>query len=117
MRQAYAHEAVLVMEPDADVRAPGGAITVALCGHWDHEPPCPLAPHLTDAERTDDRVALRVLFATEPPNESLVRQRIDDALSAGWLDGPGGMTTWHLESSGSSPVRDEERAHAARWSA
>ena len=32
------------MEPDADVRAPGAAVTVVLCGHWDHEPPCPLAP-------------------------------------------------------------------------
>jgi hypothetical protein len=38
MRQAFAHEAVLVMEPDADVRAPGAAVAVALCGHWDHEP-------------------------------------------------------------------------------
>jgi hypothetical protein len=36
MREAFAHEAVLVMEPDADMRAPGAAITVALCGHWDH---------------------------------------------------------------------------------
>jgi hypothetical protein len=27
MRQAFAHEAVLVMEPDADVRAPGAADT------------------------------------------------------------------------------------------
>ena len=34
--------------------APGGAITVALCGSWDHEPPCPLAPHHTRAHRSGD---------------------------------------------------------------
>ena len=28
------------LEPGADKRAPGGAVTVALCGHWDHEGPC-----------------------------------------------------------------------------
>jgi len=43
MRQAFAHEAILVVQPQADLRAPGAAITVALCGHWEHQPPCPLA--------------------------------------------------------------------------
>ena len=43
-RTAYAHDAVVILDPGGDSRAPGGAITVALCGHWDHEPPCPLAP-------------------------------------------------------------------------
>ena len=31
-----AHDAVVVMEPAGDERAPGACITVALCGHWDH---------------------------------------------------------------------------------
>jgi hypothetical protein len=114
MRQPYAHEAVLVMAPDADVRAPGAAVTVALCGHWEHEPPCPLAPHHTHAERVDDRVAVRILFATEPEREDLVRERIDDALSAGRLDGPEGVTTWRLASSGDSALSPEERDHADR---
>src|ERR1700755_1349274 len=112
MRQSYAHDAVLEMAPDADVRAPGAAVTVALCGHWDHKPPCPLAPHHTRSERVDDRVAVRILFATEPDREALVRERIDEALASGRLDGPDGTTTWHLASSHGGTVSDDERDHA-----
>jgi hypothetical protein len=32
MRDAFAHDAVLLMPADADVRAQGAAVTVALCG-------------------------------------------------------------------------------------
>jgi hypothetical protein len=62
-RRPFAHEATLDLAPDGDERAPGGAITVALCGSWSHDPPCPLAPHHTSAERRGGQVALRVLFA------------------------------------------------------
>lgn len=79
MSQAFAHEAALVMAPDGDIGAPGAAVTVALCGHWDHEPPCPLAPHHTQADRIGDRVHLRTVFAVEPGGEDEVRQRIDAA--------------------------------------
>jgi hypothetical protein len=72
MRRAFAHEAVLVMDPDADLQAPGAAVTAALCGHWDHQPPCPLAPHHTHAHRADGEVRLRILFATAPHNETTV---------------------------------------------
>jgi hypothetical protein len=51
-REAFAHDAVVELAADGDDRAPGGAITVALCGSWSHEPPCPLAPHHTAAERS-----------------------------------------------------------------
>jgi hypothetical protein len=64
MRQAYAHEAVLWMAADGDERAPGAAVTVALCGRWDHEPPCPLASHFIDVVRDDGEVRLRILFTT-----------------------------------------------------
>jgi len=114
MRRAYAHEAILTMPPDADVRAPGAAITVALCGHWDHEPPCPLAPHHTRADRDGDDVRVRTLFATEPDNERTVRTRIDDALSSGHLQGPDGVSTWQLRTSQPSEVAAEEAAHAAQ---
>ena len=36
----FVHEAAIELADGADPRAPGGAITVALCGHWEHEPPC-----------------------------------------------------------------------------
>ncbi|WKU05472.1 hypothetical protein [Micromonospora sp. HUAS LYJ1] len=115
MRQAFAHEAVLVLEPDGDIRAPGAAITVALCGHWDHQPPCPLAAHHTRTERVGDLVQLRTLFAAEPEAEDLVRRRIRGILSGGELLGPdGAVTHWRLRSSGPSAVTAEEADHAER---
>jgi hypothetical protein len=104
------------MEPGGDSRAPGGAVTVALCGHWDHEPPCPLAPHRTTAEHDGDRLRLRVLFAADPADEAEVRGRIEAALSAGALDGPGGVTTrWRLAGARPGTVRADETEHAGAW--
>jgi hypothetical protein len=115
VRQAFVHDAVVTMEADGDVRAPGGAITVALCGHWDHEPPCPLAPHSTDAQTYGDQVRLRVLFAAEPAAEAVVRGRIDAALSLGSLTGPDGATTrWRLREAHPGLLRDDEAEHAER---
>jgi hypothetical protein len=34
MEHGHVHEAVLVMGPGADIRAPGAAVTQQLCGHW-----------------------------------------------------------------------------------
>jgi hypothetical protein len=79
VRAAFAHDAVLEMEPGADLAAPGGAVTLALCGVFDHPPPCPLAPHHTRAERRTDGVAVRVLFATDVTRETEMRARIDQA--------------------------------------
>jgi hypothetical protein len=115
MRLAYAHEAVLLLDPDADDRAPGGAITTALCGHAEHEPPCPLAAHHTAAERRDGELYLRVLFATPPDRAGEVRQRIDDALAAGVFTGPDGRTArWRTVRSGCVRVAPDDREHARR---
>jgi hypothetical protein len=104
MRHAYAHDAVLTLDADADIRAPGGAITAALCGHWDHVPPCPLASHHTAARRQGPQVYLRILFATEPDREPEVRERIGRALAAGW----------EVRRSAAAALRPEEQAHAGR---
>jgi hypothetical protein len=69
------------MEPDADVRDPGAAVAVALCGHWDHEPPCPLAPHRVRADEEGGELRVRILFAAEPDTEPEVRHLIGLALS------------------------------------
>jgi hypothetical protein len=66
MRQAFAHEAVLSMGDEADEGAPGAAVMAALCGRWEHEPPCPLSPHHVRSERVDDDLHVRVLFALTP---------------------------------------------------
>jgi hypothetical protein len=115
MRQAFAHNADLVMAPTGDLGAPGAAITVALCGHWDHEPPCPLAPHHSHAERDAETVHVRTLFAAEPAQADAVHRRIDDALRGGELRGPDGETTrWELRHSAAADVCAEEAGHAER---
>jgi hypothetical protein len=115
MREAYAHDAVLTMRPEGDIRAPGGAITVALCGRIDHDPPCPVAPHHTAAEREGDAVRLRILFATERARADEVRSGIEDALRTGTFDGPDGVTTtWALRESAPGTISPAERDHAER---
>ncbi len=115
MRQAFAHDAVLIMAAEADAQAPGAAITTALCGHWQHEGPCPLAPHHTRVERINGEVRVRTLFAAEPDLEGTVRQCIDLALSRGQMPGPEGATTrWQLSTSRRSEVSAEETDHAER---
>jgi hypothetical protein len=114
-RRAFAHDAVVRMTAGGDPNAPGGAITVALCGHWDHQPPCPLAPHHTCATDTGDAVQLRILFAANAEDEGRARALIDQALTTGALTGPDGhLSTWVVRLSGASPVRPDEADHAAR---
>jgi hypothetical protein len=114
-RAAFAHDAVVHMDGAADVGAPGAAITVALCGHWEHEPPCPLAPHHTGAERCGDDVRLRILFSTDPAQEREVRSRIAAALATGTVVGPDGRTSsWTLLEEQAGVVAPREAAHAAR---
>jgi hypothetical protein len=118
VRAAFAHDALLDMERGADVAAPGGAITLALCGAFEHPPPCPLAPHHTRATPRADGVAVRVLFAVEPGGEAEVRQRIDRALAAGFCDGPDGTRTrWTLRAGAPGVVSEAEREHAGRLAA
>lgn len=103
------------MEDGADTGAPGAAITVAVCGHWEHEPPCPLAPHHTAAEPDGDVLRLRILFAADPANEQEVRRRIDDTLASSQLETPeGAVARWRLVSTAVGDVRPDEAEHARR---
>jgi hypothetical protein len=112
-RQAFAHDAVIAMQPGSSPNAPRGAITKALCGGWDHPPPCPIAPHYTTNASTGETVTLRVLFATEPPNEPQVRSLIDEALAGGQLTDPdGGIATWQLRSASPGSIRADEEEMA-----
>jgi hypothetical protein len=114
-RQAFAHDAVLTLDHGGDDRAPGGAITIALCGSWSHDPPCPLAPHHTRVHRFDGEVMLRLLFAAAPEDEERVRALVDDVLERGWGDDPDGhRTSWQLVESGPSPVEPDEEDHVRR---
>jgi hypothetical protein len=113
-RQAFAHDAVVAMQPDGNANAPGGAITLALCGHWDHSPPCPLAPHYVANQVDGQTVRLRILFAAEPADEQRVRSLIGEALATGQLTGPDGkLSAWQLRSASAGEVRTDEHDHAA----
>ncbi|HEX8303955.1 MAG TPA: hypothetical protein VF612_03685 [Jatrophihabitans sp.] len=115
MRRAFAHDAELVMPAAGDDGAPGAAITVALCGHWEHQPPCPLAPHHTSADRDGDTVRIRTLFAAEPGHAEEVHRRIEQALRAGELSRPDGPNArWQLRHSAPAEVSEAERDHAER---
>jgi len=45
-KQRYSNrvEYLIRLTPGTDERAPGAAVSVGLCGHWDHAGPCPW-PH------------------------------------------------------------------------
>jgi hypothetical protein len=65
-RVAFAHEATVEVDDGFDERfderAPGGAITVVLCGTLEHEPPCPLAAHNANVSASGSRAVVRVVF-------------------------------------------------------
>jgi hypothetical protein len=114
MRLAFVHEAVLRLEPGADPRGPGGAVTVELCGHWRHEGSCRW-PHLTTVhERSGDDVTVRVLFAAEPGDEPEVRSRIAGALHRGRVDGAPAPSAWTVLGEEHAELRAEEVEKAER---
>jgi hypothetical protein len=114
-RQAFAHDAVVAMQPGCSSNAVGGAVTLALCGSWDHAPPCRLAPHYVTATRTGENTTVRVLFATEPVNERRVRALIGQALAGGRLQDPDGrVATWRLQAQSEGEIRADEEDHAGQ---
>ncbi len=95
-----AHEVTVLLAEGGDPAAMGAAVTVELCGHWDHDPPCRW-PHHTQAVAGPQGHVVQVDFDAPPDDEAAVRRRIDAALSRGTLTGPEGRTTtWELVSRG-----------------
>ena len=81
---------------DGDPAALGGAVTTALCGHWEHDGPC-RRPHFTSPAPDGDAVVVTVYFDAPAEEEQEVRALIRNALATGSLVGPDGTaTTWHL---------------------
>lgn len=96
---------------EGDPAAVGAAVTVALCGHWEHPPPCPLAPHHTSVAPTGAASHdVRVLFAADAAAEPEVRRRIVAALSGGG-DGQVGAR-WRLIAEGPAEPTPDEQQHA-----
>ncbi len=92
----YAHEVAVRLGAGGDPAAVGAAVTVGLCGHWEHEPPCRW-PHHTEAVPDGLAHRVRVDFDCAPDEEADVRRLIVSALASGSLTVPGKPTTrWEL---------------------
>lgn len=99
VRSAVVHEARLRFGEGADTAAPGGAVTVGLCGHWDHEGTCRW-PHHCRVREDDGEHVLRVVVVAGDDERDAVRERVEAALGQGQQTGPDGRTTtWTVVSS------------------
>jgi hypothetical protein len=103
-RQAFAHEATIRLEESADPAAVGAAVTVALCGHWDHDGPCRW-PHNNAIQVDGDTAAFRTVFVASAADEDEVRAQIDGALRC--------EGEWHVLRSAPRAVAPDEAKLAA----
>lgn len=113
MRKGFVHEASIELERDGDPQAPGAAVTVNLCGHWEHEGACRWPHQSKVGSRSGRRIGLRVVFVAEPADEHEVRSRIARAVRDGKLDGPTGVSYWTVLTEGPSELSREETTLAA----
>jgi hypothetical protein len=113
MVQAFAHEGYLELADGADDRAPGAAVTVSLCGHWDHEGDCRWR-HYTSIERNGSTLTVRTVFASDSDEEAEVRARIIAALDAGTLVGPDGVSHWAVVRQEAVDLRPSDKRLAGR---
>jgi hypothetical protein len=102
---AFVVEAELVLQDGVDPAAVGAAVTVELCGHWEHEGPCRW-PHNSAIEIKREPARFRTLFVADEPEAALVRDRIETALRGG--------SGWQLVDLRSRPVAQAEGALAER---
>jgi hypothetical protein len=115
MRAAFVHVAALTLDRGDDLGAPGAAITVALCGHWEHEGDCRWPHHTAVDTVVGAGLTIRTTFASEPDEVDTVRAGISAGLRTGRLDGPHGLVEWTVTSEGPSVPGPDELAMAARW--
>lgn len=90
---------LIEMSPGGDTAAMGGAVTVALCGHWDHEGPCRW-PHFSSVSAVAGDIHRLVVEFTAPEDErEQVQARIDAAVHGGEQAGPDGhISRWSVRS-------------------
>jgi hypothetical protein len=77
--RAIAIEAALELEPGTDTRAPGGAVTVALCGHWEHDGPCRW-PHNNRLDPSTAPARLRTVAIVDDETAAEVVTRVESGL-------------------------------------
>ena len=80
--RGHVHQADIAFAPGADTRAPGGAVTIALCGSWDHEGSCRW-PHQTAVDASMTPASVRVVYVVDDDELDHVRRMIEAALTSG----------------------------------
>jgi hypothetical protein len=84
------------LDAAGDTAAPGGAVTAALCGHWEHDGPCRW-PHSTRAIERGGALVLDINVECSPADDDDVRRLVAAALAVGEITGPEGRrTSWQL---------------------
>jgi len=93
----YQYQTTVEILPGGDPRAVGAAVTVAVCGHWDHTGPCRW-PHVTNVDsHAAGRLGITVRFDCDPADEHEARQCIRAAVALGSLVGPDDhKTEWRI---------------------
>jgi len=99
--RAYVHRAEILLPEGTDPAAVGAMVTVALCGHWEHDGPCRWPHH-----NQIDGAEFRTVFITTPEDEPEVRRRIRSALR----NQPG----WRVVSENARAVAPDEEEIGAR---
>ena len=104
-RATYVHEATIESHPGSNVHAIGAAVTVELCGHWEHQPPCRWPHHTAAEEIRPGRVLTRTVVVAGIESQEAER-RVRAALAAGsapWVEG-----SWSMLAVARVPPRSDD---------
>jgi hypothetical protein len=104
-RRGFVREASLRLDQGIDPAAVGAAVTVELCGHWEHEGGCRW-PHNNEIWPDGKSATFRMLFVAPEAEADAVHARIDKALRA--------SDDWIVLAANPRPLREDERLLAVR---
>jgi len=115
MKRSFVQCAEVLLESDADPAGPGGAVTLRLCGSWNHPGPCRW-PHRTSADWDGQRGRIRVVFTAPAEEAAEVSSLIEHALADGECVGPDGKRSrWTATAQSAGTLNEEEAALGASW--
>lgn len=79
--RGWVEEVELALDEGVDLAAPGGAVTVGLCGSWEHDGHCRW-PHHSAITVTGTTWTVRVVFVAHDREVADVRRRIGASLAS-----------------------------------
>jgi hypothetical protein len=103
--RAHVIEAELELADGLDAAAVGAAVTVELCGHWEHDGPCRW-PHNSAIDTARAPAGFRTLFVAGDAEAQEVGARVEAALR--------GARAWRVVALRTRGVQQSEQALAGR---